>query len=281
MSIDFELVMRHTTESLHRRRRIFPLSTVDPGRYPDLDPEFIGTSEFFNLSPLLTLHHNFTYSLDTAAFSRLFVYLRGFAMASAEIPFHATHRIGEGAFATVWRAEWRGKKVAVKELKHEVASTLDDAVNLPEIRHLRSIGGGSGDMVRLLQVVRLDERVFIVMELCEASLLDTLQGMSECGQKPKEGHVRWVMIRLLRALAFMHSRGILHRDVKSDNILLQRGEAGHASTSKLADFGQATSVSGGVGSLKSVLTPYVGTRWYRAPELLLMSSRGVSGLQVP
>lgn len=71
--------------------------------------------------------------------------------------------------------------MAVKELKHEVASTLDEAVSLPEIRHLRSLGGGSDDMVRLLQVARLGGSIFIIMELCDSSLLDVLQAMGERG----------------------------------------------------------------------------------------------------
>lgn len=128
-------------------------------------------------------------------------------------------------------------------------------------------------MVRLLQVARLDGTVFIIMELCDSSLLDVLQAMGERGQRPSEENVRWVMARLLRALAFMHSRGVLHRDIKSDNILLQAGDSSGGLTgktavgSKLADFGQATSTAA-VPKGKG-LTPYVGTRWYRAPELLL------------
>jgi len=66
---------------------------------------------------------------------------------------------------------------------------------------------------------------------------------------------------MLRGLEYIHSKNIIHRDIKSANILVNnRGEV------KIADFGLAKKVGPGYSGK---LTQRVVTRWYRAPELLL------------
>ena len=68
------------------------------------------------------------------------------------------------------------------------------------------------------------------------------------------------MYQLLRGLKYIHSANVLHRDLKPSNILLNaNGEL------KICDLGLARVAS-------DAMTEYVGTRWYRAPELLLNSS---------
>jgi len=73
----------------------------------------------------------------------------------------------------------------------------------------------------------------------------------------------------LKALKYIHSGDLIHRDLKPSNILLN--SECHA---KVADFGLARSVAVNQdeGTIP-VLTEYVATRWYRAPEILLGSSK--------
>jgi mitogen-activated protein kinase 15 len=74
---------------------------------------------------------------------------------------------------------------------------------------------------------------------------------------------------MLKGLMYMHSGGLVHRDLKPSNILLDSD-----CLAKLADFGLARSVATvnqGSGEA-AVMTEYVATRWYRAPEILLGSS---------
>ena len=68
------------------------------------------------------------------------------------------------------------------------------------------------------------------------------------------------MYQLLRGLKYIHSANVLHRDLKPGNILLNAN-----SELKICDFGLARVAS-------DAMTQYVGTKWYRAPELLLSSS---------
>jgi len=69
-------------------------------------------------------------------------------------------------------------------------------------------------------------------------------------------------VQMMRALQHIHERGYFHRDLKPENILL----AGDG-TLRVADFGCAREVRS-----TPPYTPYFGTRWYRAPELLLKST---------
>ena len=84
----------------------------------------------------------------------------------------------------------------------------------------------------------------------------------------EEIHKQYIMYQLFKSLKFMHSAELLHRDVKPSNLLLNS-----ECQVKIADFGLARSVAqleedetnGG----QPILTDYVATRWYRAPEILV------------
>ena len=78
-------------------------------------------------------------------------------------------------------------------------------------------------------------------------------------------HKQFIMYQLLKALKFIHSAGIVHRDLKPSNILINSD-----SCIKVCDFGLARCITSLTGK-DVVMTDYVATRWYRAPEILLGS----------
>jgi protein kinase len=174
-------------------------------------------------------------------------------------------RIGSGAYSTVYRAveKGRGTSVAIKELTGP--TTWAAAQALPEVVAARALPAHEG-LLRLRALHRVGSRVFLVMDLCEGSLLEALAARGGGGGLP-EPQVRYVVRRLLAALAALHGAGYMHRDVKPENVLLLAG----GGRPVLADFGQLRAAGGGGGGGGAPLTPYVSTRWYRAPEVLLRS----------
>uniref|UniRef100_A0A8C9H7V4 mitogen-activated protein kinase n=1 Tax=Piliocolobus tephrosceles TaxID=591936 RepID=A0A8C9H7V4_9PRIM len=92
----------------------------------------------------------------------------------------------------------------------------------------------------------------------------------------EEIHKKYIIYQLLRALKYIHSGLLLHRDIKPSNILLN--SECHI---KLGDFGLARSISNEINKKESpILTDYVATRWYRAPEILLGSTNYTEGVDM-
>merc|ERR1712176_196629 len=83
-------------------------------------------------------------------------------------------------------------------------------------------------------------------------------------------HKQYIIYQLLRALKYLHTGNLIHRDVKPSNLLLNSN-----CCLKLGDFGLARSLDQSITEKgpSIVLTDYVATRWYRAPEIILGSRK--------
>lgn len=90
-------------------------------------------------------------------------------------------------------------------------------------------------------------------------------------------HKKYIMYQLLKALKWIHSADVLHRDMKPSNLLLNSD-----CFLKVADFGLARSISSldKNNVANPVLTDYVASRWYRAPEILLGSTKYTKGVDM-
>jgi len=92
----------------------------------------------------------------------------------------------------------------------------------------------------------------------------TLARVIKSSQKLTKRHIQFFLYQMLRGLKYIHSAGVIHRDLKPENILINGGDC----NLKITDFGLARGVYKEEDD-KNLLTEYVVTRWYRAPEIMV------------
>ena len=154
-----------------------------------------------------------------------------------------------------------GRLVAIKRVSKESykrginMSGVKEAFALHEVSH--------ANVLRLYEIFTYGERLHLVLEFCVADLSSLIKDRST---PLSEAAVKCVMGQLLAGLAAVHAVGLLHRDLKPDNLLFApNGDL------KLADFGHAARAPAGSPLTAATEPPMwheVVTLWYRAPELL-------------
>lgn len=177
--------------------------------------------------------------------------------------FAKLERIGSGTYGVVYRALDRrdSSVVALKKIKLDNNDTDEDGVpssSLREIGLLKDLK--HPNVLRLLDVQTCEASLYLVFEHLDMDLKKLLD-------RHKNGLdanlVRCYMWQLLQGLAYCHARRILHRDLKLQNLLVDRYGA-----IKLADFGLARSICLPIRTY----THEVVTLWYRSPELILKAT---------
>lgn len=171
-------------------------------------------------------------------------------------------RLGRGGMGTVWRAsdELLGRPVAVKELHVEggtdTRGALREARTIAQVRHPH--------VVVVHDVAEHDGRPHIVMELVDGgSLADRLGSEGPLG--PAE--TARMGLALLGALTAAHARGVLHRDVKPANVLVEAGTGRVV----LTDFGIARLAG---STTISETGAFVGSPEYTSPERMQGAAAG-------
>jgi len=175
--------------------------------------------------------------------------------------FELVERIGEGGMGAVWRAKHRvtGGEVAVKTL-----GVQRDDVRERFIREARIIASlKHRNLIRVHDVLELpDGRPVMIMELLEGETLADRLDREGCLTVSEL--VRW-MAAVVDAVRHAHRHGVVHRDIKPDNIFLAEDEG--EIVAKVIDFGiakvgKAFDHTGNITKTGSVL----GTPTYMAPE---------------
>ncbi|GLT54272.1 hypothetical protein SLA2020_274840 [Shorea laevis] len=170
--------------------------------------------------------------------------------------------IGKGSYGVVCSAidTHTGEKVAIKKI-HDIFEHISDAARiLREIKLLRLLR--HPDIVEIKHIMLPPSRrdfkdIYVVFELMESDLHQVIKANDDLTRE----HYQFFLYQLLRALKYIHTANVYHRDLKPKNIL-----ANANCKLKICDFGLAR-VAFGDTPTTIFWTDYVATRWYRAPEL--------------
>ncbi|KAJ2822802.1 kinase subunit of RNA polymerase II carboxy-terminal domain kinase I, partial [Coemansia sp. 'formosensis'] len=167
--------------------------------------------------------------------------------------------VGEGTYGKVHKARNKetGQIVALKQMRIDMDREGFPITAMREIRLLKQLR--HPNITQIFDVVpESGNAICVVMEYMDYDLSGLI---SHPQWDPEPAHKKSLMQQLLEGLDFMHTRGILHRDIKGSNLLVnQQGQV------KYVDFGLARSFH---HTRMQELTNRVITLWYRPPELLL------------
>mmetsp|Transcript_9218 Transcript_9218/g.9287 ORF Transcript_9218/g.9287 Transcript_9218/m.9287 type:complete len:302 (-) Transcript_9218:244-1149(-) len=175
--------------------------------------------------------------------------------------YQKLEKIGEGTYGIVYKAKDRvsGQIIALKRIRLEAEDEGIPSTAIREISLLKELR--HANIVRLYDVVHTERKLTLVFEYLDQDLkkyLDVCEGGLD------STIVKSFLYQLLTGVAYCHHHRVLHRDLKPQNLLINReGEL------KLADFGLARAFGIPVRSY----THEVVTLWYRAPDVLMGSRK--------
>nr|BAH97197.1 cyclin-dependent kinase 2 [Patiria pectinifera] len=171
--------------------------------------------------------------------------------------FQKIEKIGEGTYGVVYKARDREswKMVALKKIRLDTESEGVPSTAIREIALLKELD--HSNVVRLQDVVHNDKKLYLVFEFLDQDLKKFMDSSTLGLPMPL---IKSYLHQLLKGVAYCHSHRVIHRDLKPQNLLIDK----HGSI-KLADFGLARAF----GVPLRTYTHEVVTLWYRAAEILL------------
>jgi len=176
-------------------------------------------------------------------------------------------KLGKGAYAVVFKGVDKKTKnvVALKKIFDAFQNATDAQRTFREIMYLQALTGHE-NIIRLQNVLKAENNmdIYLAFDYMETDLHAVIRA-----NILEPVHKQFIVYQTLKALLYCHSGDLVHRDLKPSNLLLNE-----ECLLKVADFGLARSLTAMQASEESasVLTDYVATRWYRAPEILLGST---------
>ena len=190
--------------------------------------------------------------------------------------FQIEDTLGSGAYGVVVAARdsRTGERVAIKKIEKAFEHSTYTKRTLRELKIMRLLEHENIIRIKSIQLPKSREEfddIYVIVELMETDLSSIIKSP----QPLSDEHVQFFLYQILRGLKFMHSAGILHRDLKPRNLLVNAN-----CDLKICDFGLARPVIGDMKVSTSQMTDYVATRWYRAPELLLTYKTYTSAMDV-
>ncbi|XP_066495095.1 homeodomain-interacting protein kinase 4 [Tiliqua scincoides] len=172
--------------------------------------------------------------------------------------------LGKGTFGEVvksWKRS-KGEMVAIKILKNDSYRSRIIKNELKLLQTMSEVDSEETHIVQFHEFFHDDLKFYLVFELLEQNLFD-FQKEHNFSPLPVR-HIRTVTTQVLRALAKLKELSIIHADLKPENIMLV-DQVRYPFRVKVIDFGSASIFN----EVRYVKEPYIQSRFYRAPEILL------------
>jgi len=195
--------------------------------------------------------------------------------ANILIKYEVLQKLGKGAYGIVWKVRDKESNeiFALKKIFGAFQNATDAQRTFREIIFLQELTDHE-NIITLLDVMKADndKDIYLVFEYMETDLHAVIRA-----NILEDIHKRFIIYQLLKAIKYMHTAQVIHRDMKPSNLLLNS-----ECLVKVADFGLARLIDAPKedGARQQVLTDYVATRWYRAPEILLGSTTYTKGVDM-
>lgn len=172
-------------------------------------------------------------------------------------------QVGQGTYSNVYKARDKesGKLVALKKVRFDTSEAESVKFMAREIMILQKLDHSNIVKLEGLATSRMQYSLYLVFDYMYSDLSRIL---SRPDERLTEPQIKCYMHQLLSGLQHCHEKGILHRDIKGSNLLIDRNRM-----LKIGDLGLANVFN---QERRRPLTSRVVTLWYRAPELLLGST---------
>ncbi|KAL1925261.1 uncharacterized protein VTP21DRAFT_144 [Calcarisporiella thermophila] len=182
--------------------------------------------------------------------------------------YQKIEKLGEGTYGIVYKAQNRetNEVVALKRIRLDNEEEGVPCTAIREIALLKELK--HPNIVRLYDVLHTDKKLTLVFEYLDSDLkkfLDAYRGDID------PTTIKQLMYQLLKGIAFCHDHRVLHRDLKPQNLLINK-----KLELKLADFGLARAFGIPVRSYSHEVV----TLWYRAPDVLMASRQYSTSIDV-
>ncbi|UZJ56638.1 hypothetical protein CBS101457_005958 [Exobasidium rhododendri] len=179
--------------------------------------------------------------------------------------YQKIEKIGEGTYGVVYKAKdltpgANGRIVALKKIRLEAEDEGVPSTAIREVSLLKELRDEY--IVRLFDIIHQEQKLYLVMEYLDLDLKKYMDNVSSSSDGLGPEIVQKFTYQLIRGIYYCHAHRILHRDLKPQNLLIDK-----EGNLKLADFGLARAF----GIPLRTYTHEVVTLWYRAPEVLLGS----------
>jgi len=179
------------------------------------------------------------------------------------VKYQILEEVGQGAYGRVFSAidKNKGNQVAIKQIPLQKLSADKVLEIREEVKLLETLRNRY--IVSYLGSVENDKYLNIITEYAESGSLSDM--LKRLGNKMEEKLVAKCIAQVLKGLQFLHDQGVIHRDVKGANLLMNK----HGDV-KLADFGVATKSEG------EKVTGVAGTPYWMAPEIIEMREQSAA-----